>query len=127
VIIQGKVQTDRFSGGLRLNVQQVFSLGTARCRYARFVRVLVKDQKFPVAELLREFPAKRIGAPQPDLPDTFQGLPIRVVVERTDGNVGARGDVELGEAARVYPSDQAITRFKELVPQGQVAVVYGDG
>src|SRR5690606_28549389 len=36
VISQGKVQTDRFSGGLRLNVQQVFSLAAARCRYARF-------------------------------------------------------------------------------------------
>ena len=31
VVIQGKVQTDRFSGGLRLNVQQVMSLAAARC------------------------------------------------------------------------------------------------
>ena len=47
VIIQGKVQTDRFSGGLRLNVQQVFGLGTARCRYARFVRLTAKGDKLP--------------------------------------------------------------------------------
>ena len=127
VIIQGKVQTDRFSGGLRLNVQQVYGLATARCRHARFVRVLAKDQKLPVAEVLREFPARRIAAPQPDLPDTWQGLPIKVVVERRQGDLAARGEIDLGENAKLFPSDQAIARFKELVPQGQVAVVYGEG
>jgi DNA polymerase-3 subunit alpha len=127
VIIQGKVQTDRFSGGLRLNVQQVMSLAAARCRYARFVRVVAKDQKLPVADLLREFPARRVEAPQPDLPDSVQGLPIRVVVERRSGDLAARGELELGDAARVYPSDQAIARFKELVPDGQAMVVYGEG
>jgi DNA polymerase-3 subunit alpha len=128
VIIQGKVQTDRFSGGLRLNVQQVFSLAAARCRYARFVRVVAKDQKLPVADVLREFPARRVPAPQPDLPDTVQGLPIRVVVERRTADLSARGEVELqGDAGRVYPSEQAVARFRELMPEGQVAVVYGEG
>jgi DNA polymerase-3 subunit alpha len=89
--------------------------------------VLAKDQKLPVAEVLREFPAKRIAAPQQDLPDTWQGLPIKVVVERQQGDLAARGELDLGEQARLFPSDQAIARFKELVPNGQVAVVYGEG
>jgi DNA polymerase-3 subunit alpha len=41
--------------------------------------------------------------------------------------LSARGELELGDAARVYPSDQAVARFKELMPEGQVAVVYGEG
>ncbi|MBI3381543.1 MAG: DNA polymerase III subunit alpha [Aquabacterium sp.] len=127
VIITGKVQTDRFSGGLRLNVQQVMSLPAARCRYARFVRVLAKDQKLPVADILREFPARQIEAPQPDLPPTVQGLPIRVVVERRTPDVSARAEVELGDKARMFPSDQALQRFKELMPEGQAMVVYGEG
>ncbi|RTL26197.1 MAG: DNA polymerase III subunit alpha [Burkholderiales bacterium] len=127
VIITGKVQTDRFSGGLRLNVQQVMSLPAARCRYARFVRVQAKDQRLPVAEVLREFPARRIEAPQPDLPDTVQGLPIRVVVERRTPEVSARAEVELGDKAKVFPSDQAMQRFKELMPEAQAVVVYGEG
>ncbi|MBI5927616.1 MAG: DNA polymerase III subunit alpha, partial [Aquabacterium sp.] len=127
VIIQGKVQTDRFSGGLRLNVQQVFSLAAARCRYARFVRVQAKDQKFPIADVLREFPARRIEAPQPDLPDTVQGLPVRVIIERRTLDIAARAEMELGDAARVYPSDQAMQRFKELMPEAQATVVYGEG
>ena len=127
VIITGKVQTDRFSGGLRLNVQSVMSLAAARCRYARFVRVLAKDQKLPVADILREFPARQIEAPQPDLPPTVQGLPIRVVVERRTLDVSARAEVELGDKARLFPSDQALQRFKELMPEGQAMVVYGEG
>jgi DNA polymerase-3 subunit alpha len=56
-----------------------------------------------------------------------QGLPIRVVIERHAAELSARGELELGDAARVYPSDQAVARFKELMPEGQVAVVYGEG
>ena len=127
VIIQGKVQTDRFSGGLRLNVQQIFSLGTARCRYARFVRVTANGMKLPVADVLREFPAKVIAAPQPDLPDTKQGLPIRVVVERHTPDLAARGELDLGDSALIYPSDEALARFKELMPEAKPQLVYGEG
>jgi DNA polymerase-3 subunit alpha len=127
VIIQGKVQTDRFSGGLRLNVQEVMSVAAARCRYARFVRLQAKGQHLPVADVLREFPARRVEAPQPDLPDTIQGLSLRVVVERRTPELAARGELDLGDAARVYPSDEALLRIKELMPDAQATVVYGEG
>ena len=121
------MQTDRFAGGLRLNVQQVWSLGAARCRFARFLRVKVKGQDCPVADVLREFPARRVPAPQPDLPETVQGLPIRVVVERVTAEVSARAELELGDGARFFPSDQALVRIKELMPGGLPEVVYGEG
>ncbi len=127
VIIQGKVQIDRFAGGLRLTVQQVWSLGAARCRFARFVRVTAKDQRLPLADLLREFPARRVPGAQPDQPETVQGLNIRVVVERHTADLSARGEIDLGDDTRIYPSDQALARFKELVPLGQPMVVYGEG
>ncbi|MDE1999501.1 MAG: hypothetical protein KGI52_11295, partial [Burkholderiales bacterium] len=81
----------------------------------------------PVADILREFPAKVVEAPQPDLPDTRQGLPIRVVVERHTPDLVARGELDLGESALVYPSDQALARFKELMPDSQPQLVYGEG
>jgi len=127
VVITGKVQNDRFSGGLRLNVQQVMSLATARSRYARFVRLHATGPTLAVAELLREFPARRVEAPQPDLPDSVQGLPLRVVLERHGDELSARGEVDLGDAARVYPSEQALLRIKELMPQANAQVVYGEG
>jgi DNA polymerase-3 subunit alpha len=127
VIIQGKVQTDRFSGGLRLNVQQVWSLAAARCRFARFVRVKALGQQLPLADVLREFPARRVPSAQGDQPETLQGLPIRVVIERTTLDVSARAELDLGESSRLYPSDQALARFKELMPAGQAQIVYGEG
>ena len=37
LIVQGKVQPDRVSGGLRLNVMQVRDLAAARARYGRYL------------------------------------------------------------------------------------------
>jgi len=91
------------------------------------VRVTARDQQLPLADVLREFPARRVASSQPDQPDTVQGLPVRVVVERTSSALSARGEMDLGESSRLYPSDQALARFKELMPQGQPQIVYGEG
>jgi DNA polymerase-3 subunit alpha len=39
VVMQGKLQPDRFAGGLRLNVQQVWDLAAARARFGRYLAV----------------------------------------------------------------------------------------
>ncbi len=124
IVASGKVQTDRFSGGLRFNVQQVWSLGSARCRFARYLRIQVKDQHCPVDALVRQFPAKRVTSGQPDLPDTVEGLGIQVVVQRIASNVSAQGGIDLGDTARFFPSDEALQRAHELMPNAQVALVY---
>src|SRR6185369_12824632 len=64
VIVQGKVQPDRFSGGLRLNVLQVWDLATARCRFGKYLRVEVNGSIPPVAEVLRDFPIRRMNTDQ---------------------------------------------------------------
>ena len=61
VIVQGKVQPDRFSGGVRLNVQQVWDLAAARCRFGKYLRVAVNGSVPPVAEVLRDFPPRRVA------------------------------------------------------------------
>jgi len=35
--------------------------------------------------------------------------------------------VELGEASRVFPSDEAMVRMRELMPEAKPQVVYGEG
>ena len=127
LVIQGKVQPDRFSGGLRLNVQQIWSLAAARSRFARFVRLSVQGRQCPVDEVLRAYPARRIPAPQPDLPETLQGLPLRVVIERRTPDVSAKAELDLGDQTRVYPSDEALRFMAELMPEAQATVVYGEG
>ncbi len=114
LIVQGKVQTDRFNGGLRLNVTQLWDLPSARCRFARYLLVVAGEAPLPVAELLREFPARRVATDQGEL---VQGLPVRLAVQRAR----AHGEIDLGDAARFFPSDEALERWRQ---RGAAAVVY---
>jgi DNA polymerase-3 subunit alpha len=119
LVVQGKVQPDRFSGGLRLNVQQAWDLGTSRCRFGRYLRVAVNGKAPPVAELLREFPPRRQNTEQGDL---VQGLPVRLLLERKNPVLAAQGELDLGEDSRFFPSDAALARWRDG-SHGQSAVV----
>ncbi len=117
VIVQGKCQPDRFSGGLRLNVQQVWDLAAARCRFARYLRVPVNGTAPPVEEVLRDFPARRI---EDEAGEQVQGLTVRLMLQRE----GAQAELDLGDAARFYPSDEALARWARGT-HGLSRLVYG--
>ena len=117
IIVQGKVQPDRFSGGLRLNVTAVWDLAAARCRFGKYLRVNANGGVPPVAEVLRDFPQRRIATEQGDLP---QGLTVRLQLLRDS----ASGELDLGEAARFYPTDAALDRWRAAAHGGQAEVVY---
>jgi DNA polymerase III subunit alpha len=116
LVVQGKVQPDRFSGGLRLNVQQVWDLASARCRFGRYLRVAVNGITPPVAELLREFPPRRRASENGEL---TQGLAVRLVLQRDQ----VQGELDLGEDARFFPSDAALARWRSST-HGDARVVY---
>ena len=116
IIVQGKVQPDRFSGGVRLNVQQVSDLAAARCRYGRYLRVAVNGIVPPIGELVREFPPRTVQTEQGAL---VQGLPVRLVVHRE----AVQGELDLGDDGRFFPTDAALARWK-LSAHGQAAIVY---
>ncbi len=117
VIVQGRVQPDRFSGGNRLNVQSVWDLAGARCRFGKYLRVEVNGSVPPVAEVLREFPSRRVTTEQGDL---AQGLAVRLALLRES----AAGEIDLGDAARFYPSEAALARWNAASTHGHVTVVY---
>jgi DNA polymerase-3 subunit alpha len=119
LVVQGKVQPDRFSGGLRLNVQQAWDLATSRCRFGRYLRVAVNGKAPAVDELLREFPPRRQSTEQGDL---LQGLPVRLLLERKNTVLAAQGELDLGEDSRFFPSDAALARWRDG-SHGQSAVV----
>ena len=64
VIVMAKMQPDRFSGGFRLSISQVWDLATARCRFGKFLRVAVNGKAPDIQRLVREFPpqAGDVGA-----------------------------------------------------------------
>ena len=121
VIVQGKVQPDRFSGGLRLTVQQVWGLADARCRFGKYLSVHVNGAVPPVAELLRDFPVRSVPTEHGDLP---QGLSVRLHLQRSAAQGVVTGDLDLGEQARFYPSDEAIERWRAAAEGRRARVVY---
>ncbi len=116
VIAQGKVQPDRFSGGMRFNIQQVWDLATARCRFGKYLRVEVNGSVPPVAEVLRDFPSRRINTEQGTITN---GLGVRLVLQRE----AASGELDLGEEGRFFPTDEALARWREG-SHGKANVVY---
>jgi DNA polymerase-3 subunit alpha len=117
VVVQGKLQPDRFSGGFRLNVQQVWDLATARCRFGKFLRVAVNGKAPDIQRILREFPAKRETTEQGDL---VRGLPVRLALKRD----GAQAEIQLGEDARFFPSDAALASWMAQADQGAAQIEY---
>ena len=120
VILQARVQPDRFSGGVRLNVQQMWDLPAARARFGRYLSVSVASRALPVSDVLSLWPAKVISSEEGQ---TTQGLRVRVRVCRE----AAQGEIDLGDAARFWPVDEALGRWKSLAHEGQAQVVYEAG
>ena len=117
VVVQGKVQPDRFSGGkLRMTAAQVWDLAAARCRFGRYLRVAVNGNAPPLADLLREFPPRRVAS---EHGETRQGLAVRLLVERA----AVRGELDLGDEGRFFPSDAALARWRSS-SHGESAIVY---
>jgi DNA polymerase III subunit alpha len=117
VIIQGKLQPDRFTGGMRLNVLAVWDLAAARARFGRYLSVELNGTAPPVADVLRLWPARRVEGEQGEVQ---QGLPIRFRLRRST----AQAEVELGNDARFWPCDEALGRWRSIAHGGAATIVY---
>ena len=117
VIVQGRLQPDRFSSGLRLNVNQLWDLPAARARFGRYLAVDINGAMPPVAEVLRLWPVRRVESDQGEL---VQGLGVRLRLRRR----AAIAELDLGDDARFWPSDEALARWKSLAEGGVASIVY---
>jgi DNA polymerase-3 subunit alpha len=117
VIIMGKAQPDRFSGGLRLVINQVWDLGQARCRFGKYLSVTVNGAAPDIARLLRDHPAKVETSEQGEL---VRGMSVRLKLLRD----GATADVQLGDNAKFFPSDAALASWMAQSHEGQSQIIY---
>ena len=117
VIVQGKVQTDRFAGGLRLNVNQIWDLPAARARFGRYLAVNINGGMPPVADVLRLWPMRRVSTEQGDV---SQGLAVRLKLQRSL----AVAELDLGDEARFWPTDEALVRWRSLADGGAAEILY---
>ncbi|MDI4631856.1 DNA polymerase III subunit alpha [Pelomonas sp. V22] len=111
LIVQGKVQNDRFSGGLRMNVTAIWDLAAARAKFGKFLRVPPSSAMPVLDEVLKTWPARATETEQGRL---VQGLPLRLSIRRP----GAVAELDLGEAAKFWPCDEALKKL------GEAQIVY---
>jgi DNA polymerase III subunit alpha len=117
LIAQVQAQPDRFSGGLRIKVQQVWDVPTARCRFGKYLRVVVNGTSPDVAAIVRDFPPKREFTEQGEL---LRGLGVRVQVLRDNASC----ELQLDDRALFYPSDAALASWMAQAHDRQAAIVY---
>ncbi len=117
LVVQGKVQPDRFSGGLRLNVTQIWDLAAARARFGRYLSVQADGNIGPLTELVKQWPARRSVT---EHGESVHGLGVRVKVRTSV----AAAELDLGDQGRFWPSDDALARWRQLLPAQAPQVVY---
>ncbi len=125
LIVSGKVQPDRFSGGLRLNINQVWGLAGARARFGRYLALAVTlppqsdpgSAVLPLAELVKTWPAHIAASDQGDV---CQGLALRLQISLP----AVTAELDLGDDSRFWPTDEALARCKALAHGGRAAIVY---
>ncbi len=120
VIATVRVQPDRFSGGHRLNVQALWDLPAARCRFGKYLRVAVNGAEPDIAGLLKRHPALREATEHGDV---LRGLPVRVQLSR----MGYSAEVALSDEWRFYPTDAALADWRGQAHSGLAQVVYTSG
>jgi DNA polymerase-3 subunit alpha len=124
VIMMAKLQPDRFSGGYRLVINQIWDLPAARCRYGKYLHLEVNGRAPDVQRIVREFPPRR---EETDHGPIDRALGIRLSIKRDDqdGQVGAvRAQIQLGVAANFFPTDAALAAWMAQADAGKARIVY---
>ncbi|MDO8318372.1 DNA polymerase III subunit alpha [Rhodoferax sp.] len=125
VIVMGKQQPDRFSGGMQLTVTQIWDLEQARCRFGKYLRVRAstgpQGLKLDMARLLKDFPVQKEVTEQGDL---WRGLAVRLALTCLGQEGAARAELQLGEQARFYPSNAALASWWAQAAPGTAEIVY---
>lgn len=117
VIVSGRLQPARGGFEARFQVQQVWDLATARCRFGKFLRVAVNGKAPDIARLVREFPPR---TEQSEHGELLQGLGVRLSMARG----GAQVELQLGERAKFFPTDAALASWMAQAEAGKAAIVY---
>jgi DNA polymerase-3 subunit alpha len=153
LVVQGQARNDAFTGGIRFTVETVMDLGRARCRYAEAVKVQMNGNADALA-LRRVLEAHSAGADEPQAaqaPATpsrgggFGGgggrngggyggdggrqrqpvhIPNGLAVQIVYRSENAEGEVRLGDAWRVKPTDELLAALRGEFAGSSIEIVY---
>ena len=111
LLVEGKVQKDDYSGGLRVNADRLLTLGEARGRYARLLQLSMNGgSRAETAERLRAMLA----------PYKNGACPVRVSYRNGD----AAAELALPDTWRVRLDDALLSGLVEWLTPDNVKVIY---
>ncbi len=115
VVIQGGVRNDEFSGGLRVTADRILDIATARCQYARALRLSMNgaSDAIKLRELLAPYRVSPAEGANP-------GCPVQIRYRNGD----AECEVMLGNDWRVNPGDDLTSSLTDWLAPGNVEFTY---
>jgi DNA polymerase-3 subunit alpha len=139
LVVQGQARNDAFTGGIRFTVDTVMDLERARSRYAQAVKVCMngnadagtlkrvleahctprEETLEPAAQGATTPRGGRDAGRQRPTP-TANGLTVQIYYS----NARAQGEMRLGDAWRVRPTDALLADLRGAFAQSAVEIVY---
>ncbi|MFN0299362.1 MAG: DNA polymerase III subunit alpha [Burkholderiales bacterium] len=108
IVVQGKVQKDDFSGGIRVTAESIYDLATLRGRFGRELKLSMNGEA-DAQKLARLLGPYRNGL-----------LPVQVRYQRGDAICEAR----LGDSWKVSPDETLISALTDWLTPENVEIVY---
>ncbi|MFL9962706.1 DNA polymerase III subunit alpha [Paraburkholderia sediminicola] len=151
LVVQGQARNDAFTGGIRFTVDTVMDLGRARCRYAEAVKVQMNGNADALA-LRRVLEAHSAGKDEPQAAAApaassrggngggarngggYGGdngrqrqavqIPNGLAVQVVYRSEKAQGEMRLGDAWRVKPTDELLAALRGEFAGSSIEIVY---
>ncbi|KAH0439883.1 DNA polymerase III subunit alpha [Paraburkholderia fungorum] len=152
LVVQGSARNDAFTGGIRFTVDTVMDLGRARCRYAEAVKVQMNGNA-DASALRRVLEAHSAGKDEPQAAPApaassrggngngggggrngggYGGGGQRQAVQIPNGlavqvvyrSENAQGEMRLGDAWRVKPTDELLAALRGEFAGSSIEIVY---
>ena len=119
LLVEGKVQRDDFSGGLRVTAEKLMTLGEARSRYARLLRLSLNGNSDATANA--HCARKLHGLLAPFRQSESGGCQVRLRYT----NATATADLPLPQGWAVRLDDELIGQLSSWLQPENVQVIYG--
>jgi len=148
LVVQGQARNDAFTGGIRFTVDTPMDLGRARTRYAQAVKVQMNGNAnaHALRSVLEAHRAKpedaAVAAPAPAARGGGRGgfnsgngdsgrgqrtsapMPNGLAVQIVYRSDNAEGEVRLGDAWRVQPTDELLAALRTEFSGSAIEIVY---
>lgn len=122
VIVSGRLQPGRNGFEARFIVQQVMDLATARCRFGKYLYLVVGEKWPDLAQTLKQHPCKSEATEHGE--SLQHGLRVRLAVQCMAAQGAAKAEVQLSDAHRTFPTDAALAAWAGQAGDGVATIVY---